>query len=93
MGARRYRPGMADPTTRAIAKYDPVLVTVAWGPTPLGPAMASASPPVSLPPAARTEAEQHAEVLRRRALADAGGATVYPSDEVEAEMLAEEAHS
>ena len=73
MGARRYHPGMADPTTRAIAKYDPALVTVAWGPTPLGPAMASASPP-----AART---------------DAGGATVYPSDEVEAEMLAEEAQS
>ena len=78
---------MADPT-RALAKYDPALVTVAWGPTPLGPAMASASPP-----AARTEDEQHAEVLRRRALADAGGATVYPSDEVEAEMLAEEARS
>ena len=38
-----------------------------------------------------TEDQQHAEVQRRRALADAGRMTMHPSDEVEAEMLAEEA--
>ena len=79
---------MADPTTKTITKYDPALVTVAWGPTSLGPAMPTASPPV-----AWTEDEQHAEARRRRVVNDAGGATVYPSDEDEAEMLAEEARS
>lgn len=60
MGARRYRPGMAN-------AHDPTRAMV-W-----------------------TEDERHAEVQHHRALADAGRMTMHPSDEVEAEMLAEEA--